>query len=86
MKNEELEYKFPAPYLPDWDEVNKEYKYRAFDNSGKLYYYKYPPLIHEGLAIWHTVGGELPTSVMAGLASPLWASKIWRDSLEKRPE
>jgi hypothetical protein len=83
MKNEELEYKFPVPYFPDWDEARSELAYRAFDADGALYYYTEPPVLYEGSGVWRSESG---TYSRAGKASERWASKIWRNSLEWRPE
>jgi hypothetical protein len=83
MKNEELEYKFPAPYFVDWCEVSDLYKYRAFDEHGDLFYYTEPPVFEKESGIWKTEAG---TYSRAGKASERWAKKIWRNSLERRPE
>ncbi len=77
------EYKFPAPYFPDWDEVSNEYEYRAFDEEGELFYYNKMPVLKKRAGVW---GSELGTFYSAGKASNHWSQKIWRDSLEKRPE
>jgi hypothetical protein len=82
MKNEKLEYKFPSPYFPDWDEVSDIYKYRAFDANGDLFYYINEPK-QIGLT-WSTLSDD--DCDYGGTASTKWAEKIWRDSLEKRPE
>ncbi len=81
--SEKLEYKFPSPYFPDWDEVSNEDKYRAFDADGKLFYYNNMPVLHEQLSKWKCGPGIY---ILKGWASRNWAQKIWRDSLEKRPD
>jgi hypothetical protein len=81
MKNEELEYKFPSPYFPDWDEMDKNYKYRAFDCDGTLAYYVDKP--NKGVGFWKSKNFSFEN---VGQASWRWAIKIWRYTLEKRPE
>ena len=83
MKNEKLNYRFPAPYFPDWDEVSDIYKYRAFDANGDLFYYVNEPELCEELSNW-TVRSYRDFE-SKGSASWRWARWIWRDSLEQRP-
>ncbi len=79
--SEKLEYKFPAPYFPDWDKVGKEYNWRAFDARGHLFYYNSQPR-QQNLIMWINNA----SCIQYGKACEKWAQKIWRDSLEKRPE
>ena len=83
MKNEELEYKFPAPYFRDWDSVDERYQWRAFDADGQLFYYINTPVLDEELNIWRAGIGTFSCN---GKATGRWASKIWRNSLERRPQ
>ncbi len=81
--SEKSEYKFPS-HFPDWDDVDKEYKYRAFDADGELFYYNDTPVLEEESGIFWQV--ETGTFKLVGKATSRWAQKIWRDSLEQRPE
>jgi hypothetical protein len=83
MNKKQSKYKFPSPYFPDWVDVDDKYKYRAFDSDGALFYYTYEPEFREYPGIWAT---EQAAFDKVANASPKWTSKIWRDSLEKRPE
>ena len=83
MKNEELKYKFPVPYFPDWDEARADHNYRAFDEDGQLFYFTDMPVLDEESGAWWV---EYGCYSRAGKASERWASKIWRNSLERRPE
>jgi hypothetical protein len=76
-------YVFPAPCFTDWNEVDEKYKYRAFDEDGELFYYIEEPVLNKEEGFW-TVDPYVYSR--AGKASERWASKIWRNSLEQRPE
>ena len=81
--SEKLEYKFPTPYFPDWDEVDDEYRYRAFDKYGELFYYAGKPKLCKGLGNWTIASCNFE---LKGKASWRWSQKIWHKSLEKRPQ
>lgn len=76
-------YVFPAPYFPDWDEARTDHMYRAFDEDGQLFYFTDMPELNEESGAWWV---EYGCYSRAGKASEQWASKIWRNSLEQRPE
>ena len=82
MKNEELEYKFPAPYFPDWGEVDEKYNWRAIDANGDVIYYPGKPKISEIARSWTF---RIFSCECVGQVSRQWAQKIWRNSLEQRP-
>ena len=92
-------YKFPECFT-DWNNPRvANYDWRAIDRNGEVHYYKRKPSINESRCVWdygdynhsdHPAAvrtlAEYELIICVGCASIDWASKIWRDSLEKRPE